>query len=727
MIPGALDILRGQPGEGEPAQVLNCPACNAILSIPSREDGGLPPGAYTLHLVIRGNTHGALRAEDLSFRSIRPSEVRVAPTGRSGLATLSVRITSTQDIVAEEIDGWWTQLHRAQPGIQLMCPRASRPGYFVRQYTKQTGQPGDYDFEIFCPSPECPLRRPWCEGWPLGWVCGSEPHPNSPTGVPGLPGLPDGNRFAHVNEAFRRNANFLSERIPIPAWTVDDQIYHRCPSLVIATVDKFARPAFEPRAAGIFGNVEHYHCLHGYYREGQHPSTDVSGHPGPAGRGQALNHTQVSPLDAPDLFIQDELHLIEGPLGSLVGLYETAVDFICRETARHSAKYIASTATVRQAEEQVQSVFSRRLLSFPPPGLTADDRFFVRFTRRHYLEDGSPSQLYLGVCAPGRGPLTPAVRLWSRLLNSCWAYRAHPRIDAFWTLVGYFNAIRELAGARALYRQDIPERLRRISGGITRPLPEEACQELSSRTPSTELPVILDLLNRPQGQDSLFTTSMFGTGVDIPRLGLMVVHGQPKSTSSYIQATGRVGRRQGALVAVFLRAARPRDLNHYEFFCGYHQQLHRFVGPITVMPFAPGALDRACGPVGVFILRNRRTGAIRWYQDATAPFMATARSRNAEVQAIPIEMENRAQSQPSSRRPPVDDVRRTSAVELDQWQQVASRNPSALLYVEYAIVNPPSAPVVLGDPVHQHAGFETVYENAPQSLREIEETTGFET
>lgn len=727
-IPGALSALRGQPSEGgEPAQILKCPACETILSVPSRNDGGLPPSVHTLHLIVRRPPGSPIQTSDLSFQSIRPSEATLNPTGRNGFTVLTVRIPATQQIFAEEIDGWWAHVRRTHPDLQLASARASRPGYFIRQYTKQDGLPRDYDFEIYCPSPQCPLHRPWCEGAPLGWVCGSTPHPNSPSRVPAIPALPDGARFCQVNDAFRETSNFCAERIPIPAWTVDDQIYHRCPSVVIATVDKFARPAFEPRASGIFGNVEEYHCLWGYYREGQHPSGDVGGHPGPAGRGAALNHISVSALDAPDLLLQDELHLIEGPLGSLVGLYETAVDFLCSEISRRPVKYIASTATVRQAEEQVQSVFNRRLLSFPPSGLTVDDKFFLQFVRQHPLNDHGAGQLYLGVCAPGRGPLTPAIRLWSRMLSTCWRHQTHPRIDAFWTLAGYFNAIRELAGARALYRQDIPERLRRISGANARPLPDENCQELSSRTSSTELPVILDLLSEQRGQDALFTTSMFGTGVDIPRLGLMLVHGQPKTTSSYIQATGRVGRRQGALAAVFLRAARPRDLNHYEFFCGYHQQLHRFVEPITVMPFAPGALDRACGPVAVFMLRNRRNGAIRWYQDNTAAGMSAARSRNAEVRMLPGEIENRSQTQPASRRPEPEYARRVCDAELDQWQQVASRTRGALRYVEYAIANPASFPVVLGDPPHQHRGLEVVYENAPQSLREIEESCGFET
>jgi len=243
--------------------------------------------------------------------------------------------------------------------------------------------------------------------------------------------------------------------------------------------------------------------------------------------------------------------------------------------------------------------------------------------------------------------------------------------------------------------------------------------------PSTQLPAVLALLEEVHGQDALFTTSMFGTGVDVPRLGLMIVNGQPKTTSSYIQATGRVGRRSGALVATFLRATRPRDLNHYEFFCGYHTQMHRFVEPVTVMPFASGALDLGLGPVGVFILRNQRNSTVPWSDDTSARQMARFRATDPDVNSIPSSFEQRAANQPAVRRPPPGEALRQSQSAFDEWWAVASRNQQALQYCEYG--DNPTAPVVLGDAQHQHAGLDVAYENAPQSLRDIEETCGFQT
>jgi len=731
-IPGALNILRGQQGESEPAQVLNCPACGTILAIPEM---GLRPGRYTLHFVVYARDPQRFQSivtglSDI-YNNVTVSLARIVSHILRHYFTLTLEITSQSTIRAVDIDSLWNAILGRWGQMDLIPVRPSRPGYFIRWYEDQRRRRTEYDFDIFCPNPDCPLHHPWCGGGPAGFVHGRSPHPDSPTGgIQGVQQLPDGNKFWYVQEAFRNGSPFISDRIPILAYTVDDQIYHRIPSMVVATVDKFARPPFEPRTSALFGNVEYHHCIWGYYRQHQHPSNqDLNGHPGPAGRQDSRNFIQINPLDPPELILQDELHLIEGPLGSMVGIFETAVDFLCREGRQYPVKYVTSTATVRRAEEQVRAIFARKLQTFPPPGITADDRFFIRDFEVHALDDTRPGRLYLGICAPGRGPLTPLIRIWARLLQVAWNARNYPNIDTFWTLTGYFNAIRELAGARALYRQDIPERLNQISGGNSRPLSEDRCQELSSRTDSTNLPAILDFLNRsyPDAQDALFTTSMFGTGVDIPRIGLMIVNGQPKTTSAYIQSTGRVGRSRGALVVTFLRASRPRDLNHYEFFCGYHRQLHRFVEPATVYPFASGVLERASGPVSVFILRNMRNTSIRWHDDTTAPLIAFQRTASPEVQNISHVMESRAQHQPRTRRPAIRSVLQHVDSKLDRWQQIAHRNAQNLKYVEYAIAAHPQYPVVLGDPQHQYSGLDIVYENAPESLREIEETTGFKT
>lgn len=727
MVRGALSALEGRgDSEGEPAQILTCPACASTLAVPS--EGYQRGEAITLHFVL-GDAARALTPPsevELSVPPFSVVSVSVVAHDDQRFCTLTLGVTFGESARPESIDVWFRDhVKRVMgPNTWLVAARATRPGYFIRSIQwgrSRSAKP--IDFEIFCPNPGCDLNNvEWEEETP----CGSWP--------------------AHA--AFASAAG-TTTHCPIPAWTVDEQVYQWCPSMVVATVDKFARLAFEPRAASLFGNVERFNEHLGFYRRWCAP-LGPSSLPGRPAENPAFGRNVVTaPLVPPDLILQDELHLIEGPLGSMVGLYETAIDALASSSsgARSGrAKYIASTATVRNAASQVQSLFVRRLDVFPPAGISVDDSFFARTGAAHPLDADSPGRLYVGICAPGRGAQTPIVRIWSRLMQHVADRRAAGTpdrdLDNFWTLVGYFNAIRELAGAVALTRQDILQRLTTI--GLPPRMPDaNEPVELSSRADSMSLPAMLGHLQVQLGGTTppvnvAVATSMFGTGVDVDRLGLMVVHGQPKTTSSYIQATGRVGRRQGGLVVTFLRASRPRDLNHYEFFSAYHGSLYRFVEPITVNPFAPRARDRGLGPVAVALLRQAvdfvaGAGTVpvhdRWrvqqrFQGGIhclAHEMARAR-RDADVGSLPAMLEQRSQAQPGLRRPSAGDTHDHASSELDLWQQLAAQAGSNLVYFESTLINPPSRPVVLGDLAHEIARTGVAYEDAPNSLRDVEAT-----
>jgi len=742
---GALDILTQNPrdAEGEPAQVLRCPCCSNWLAVPT---DGLEPGNHTLHLVFKGSNVAKPTVAALGFRDLILNTVSVTTHANRAYHTISLQFTvpSGSVLTVSQVDEWWSNVIAPALGnVRLQSARASRPGYFIREYVSYQRTFKGYDFDIVCSSPECGLNAvEWAEKVPV--AVDSQVVSSSSDG-----------EWQEVIPAFQvpgRPRN--SSRIPIPAYTVDDQVYHRCPSLLVATVDKFARLAFEPRAASIFGNVEYFHSRWGYYRRGCPPSwgqlpVAPQEHPPGGGRRNPL-YRRVQRFLTPDLIIQDELHLIEGPLGSMVGLYETAIEQLCRRPGRNGtivSKYVASTATVRQAEPQVQAIFDRTLNQFPAPGLTIDDSFFARTRESHHLDCQAPGRLYIGVCPPGKGAQTPILRIWASLLQTSadlMRSGAGPAgVDPFWTLVGYFNAIRELAGALSLYRQDIPERMQFMAGLHMRPLTEKP-MELSSRCDSLELPGMLERLGRSLPsvgvQDAVLATSMFGTGVDVDRLGLMVVHGQPKTTASYIQATGRVGRRHGGLVVTFLRAGRPRDLDHYEYFTGYHRSLYRNVEPVAVAPFSPRARERLLGPLAVVLLRQAdfidgTSVDDRWRiqqrisgagYECWASLMSLGR-RNPEVIVIPSIFERRAMNQPLGRKPVPGTTLNEMDSEIDRWASLAGITGNRLVYHEAAVNRPPERPVVLGDPQHQLQNIPVAYENTPESLRDVEATTRFKT
>lgn len=351
----------------------------------------------------------------------------------------------------------------------------------------------------------------------------------------------------------------------LPVHVVDEDVYRERPSLLLATVDKFAMMAWNPEVGKLF-------------------STDGLHSP-------------------PDLIVQDELHLISGPLGSMVGLYETAVDAACQGEAR--AKIVASTATIRRAKRQVRAVFDRSARQFPPPGLDADDSFFaVEAAPAH-----KGTRQYVGLLAPGVSQATLLVRTYAALLQAAATLDASDEVkDAYWTLLGYFNSLRVLGSAFMQVIDDVPDRLKVVAernSQASRDIGEP--RELTSRKKSVEIPTELAILGTSypdnESPDVVLATNMISVGVDVDRLGLMAVMGQPQTTAEYIQATSRIGRRHPGLVVVMYNGARTRDLSHYENFSAYHRALYRQVEATGATPFAARARDRGLHGVLVSLAR----------------------------------------------------------------------------------------------------------------------------
>ena len=359
----------------------------------------------------------------------------------------------------------------------------------------------------------------------------------------------------------------------LPAFVVDSDVYGQRPSLLIGTVDKFAMLAWRAEAANLFGNGGTY--------------------------------------DPPELIIQDELHLISGPLGTLVGLYETAVDAASTGDAR--PKLIASTATIRRAEDQVWAVFARAAEQFPPPGITSTDSFFA--------VDASPDERgtreYVGVCAPGTSHSTLLVRAYAALLQAGQDLDATPQVkDAYWTLLGYFTSLRVLGAAFIQSLDDVPDRMKVIAerlGSVQRQVSSSPPRELTSRIRSGKVVEELAILGTSypdtNSPNVVLATNMISVGVDVDRLGLMVVMGQPQTTSEYIQATSRVGRLHPGLVVTLFNAARSRDLSHFESFTTYHRTLYRQVEATGATPFAARARDRGLHGLLVALSRLLIAGA----------------------------------------------------------------------------------------------------------------------
>jgi len=406
-----------------------------------------------------------------------------------------------------------------------------------------------------------------------------------------------------------------SPNLGIPMKVVDEEIYRKPPSMMIATVDKFAQMAWNDAIRNLFGIATHECSRHGLtWPDCECKQSHKAQNGLPAASTQA-----IPPIRPPDLIIQDEFHLISGPLGTMVGLYETVVDELSTWQFDNNfirPKIIASTATVRRAQDQVNNVFMRKVAIFPPNGLDVEDNFF---SVQRSIKD-KPGRQYLGICSPGSARPAVLIRLYTALLTASQdVFRKFGKLaDPWMTSVGYFNSLRELGGMKRLAEDDVQTRSFRVEmGHVSRPGLKQrkvnVVEELTSRVSSASIPQKLDTLEiqfradydskndvydsqwqkeETRAIDIVLATNMLSVGVDVNRLGLMLVNGQPKNTAEYIQATSRVGRSFPGLVFTSLTWARPRDLSHYESFEHYHSAFYKHVEAQSVTPFTPRALDR---------------------------------------------------------------------------------------------------------------------------------------
>ena len=436
-------------------------------------------------------------------------------------------------------------------------------------------------------SPIVILKCPWC-GAQMGVVRTGKTYK-----TPGYKKVPDGRKEKLILQCENREhgCEFAKSGFELPLQIVDDDIYANPPTLLLGTVDKFAMLPYRPEAQTLFG---------------------------------IKNGKRVT---APDLIIQDELHLISGPLGSMVGHYETMINELCayeKDGVRIQPKIIASTATISRAGEQCKALYgcpTESVMQFPPPGLEAGNSFFAEEDRE------AVGRMYVGVFASASSSIaTTTIRLYATLLYAAKAISVENESDrdGYWTNVGYFNSIRELGQTETWIKADIDEYLHVIYKRRYEDKEEGykenrryiyKDEELTSRVSSDKIPFSLQNLSyeypmsaedkRPV--DICLATNMISVGVDVPRLGLMTVSGQPKTTSEYIQATSRVGRNKKApgLVFTIYNPGKPRDRSHYEHFETYHSRVYCNVEPTSVTPFSAQLRERALHAIVFGLLRLR--------------------------------------------------------------------------------------------------------------------------
>ena len=464
--------------------------------------------------------------------------------------------------------------------------------------------------------------------------CGTEIFPRKPTRVRNRFQLEEfGIISTQSRFAFRCPSRECAFHDELPLNVIDEALYKSPPSMLLGTIDKFAMLAWDDRARVFFGG------------------TDNESIP-------------------PSLVIQDELHLISGPLGSLAAPYEAAVDMIIG-TRGTRPKRIGSTATIRNAADQVRGLYGREVAVFPSPCGRWDNAFFFSTNR------DVPGRQYVGVM--GQGYIKPVVAMvWTAaaLLQSVSETAVTgAALDSYWTLLAYHNSRRELGRTLTAARDEVPARMQAIASSPARlrklgePL-ELSAQMVKSMSEALEALERKHSPSRP-AEDLVPCTSIISVGVDVERLGLMLVNGQPKLTSEYIQATSRVGRGEDVpgLVVTLFSPSKPRDRSHYEDFRAYHESIYRHVEPTSVTPYALPARERTFHAALVALVRH----ALQWHRyDSAGMVEFDAPETKAAIEGLLRLM--------SACDPSEEAALRTFATDrLKQWGDFAEAN-NGLLY-----------------------------------------------
>lgn len=383
----------------------------------------------------------------------------------------------------------------------------------------------------------------------------------------------------------------------LPIYFVDDKIYQNPPTLLFATVDKFA--------------------MLSHREEGHH-----------------LFNSQDEKKLPPDLIIQDELHLLSGPLGSITGLYESIVELLSTKGKR-KPKIITSTATTRNTEQQVKMLYGNRELNiFPPMGVTYDDNFFS------YVSTESKRK-HIGFMPTGKTALNSQIRILGNLLlariklfkyyrvkESLTQEEAIHRENNFWTIVSFYNSLRDVGKVYNKVPAEISDFLKLLHNRYQ--LPKQTygfnyfglagrTKELTSRIESNSIKKLLNELEMPfslvakdgynfvqNSVDLVLASNMFSVGIDIERLNVMLMNGQPKNVAEYIQASSRVGRKDKGIVINLLDANRSRDKSYFENYVPFNNAYYKFVEPLSVTPFTEIALDKVLASLLVCYVRHKQ-------------------------------------------------------------------------------------------------------------------------
>lgn len=398
----------------------------------------------------------------------------------------------------------------------------------------------------------------------------------------------------------------------LPIQVVDEVLYQNPPTLLFGTVDKFAMLAWQENA-------------HNFFK---------------------ANTDEGLP---PDLIIQDELHLLNGPLGSVTGLFESTIELLCTKNGI-APKIISSTATTRNTDLQIKRLYGNRKVNvFPPSGINYDDSFFAK-------ESKKSKRRYIGFMPTGKTAIDTQLQLLAHLLVSrLEVYKnleTKSRTDNYWTIVSYYNSLKDVGKIYNKVGDEVSNFTSTLQYRLSQlfhPFDEYSfnfygipsrTEELTSRVESAKIKSVLKEIEKPFDESKLVTrekglkyltdvvdfvlaTNMISVGIDISRLNIMVLNGMPKNIAEYIQASSRVGRKTRGLAITLLDPNRAREKSYFEHFINFHSAFYKCVEPISITPFTENTIDKMLTTAFVAYIRNKipamaKDDAARYFEKGKA-------------------------------------------------------------------------------------------------------------
>ncbi len=405
----------------------------------------------------------------------------------------------------------------------------------------------------------------------------------------------------------------------------DEAIYQHPPALLFGTVDKFAQLAHKVNNANNGRNEDSRRLF---------------------GRGNWEGYKPKEGYLPPDLIIQDELHLLLGPLGTGVALFESAFEQLCTRKNGTKPKVISSTATTRNTGLQIEALFNKNLNIFPKAGIDCDDSFFGMYKRLYNSENSNyvyeSKRRYIGFLPTGRTQVWMQMRIDALCLahralfelefhnndtiNPNFSYDLEKAQNYYYSIVAYFNSVKEVGRTQAQVQTYILRETRKLlnrsmrSQKLLKPIyamksdlveseltgrksGEEVKKELarvSSNWSPNRFPIKImheDGQIEIMRQDNIIpefvvATNMISVGLDVGRFNVIIMNSMPRNTAEYIQASSRVARNDFGLVLTIHHPFKARDLSHYEKFIEFHEKMYSYVEPISITPFTKKSIDR---------------------------------------------------------------------------------------------------------------------------------------